>query len=259
MENDDFASTVREAVALFAARDPQRVRFGARRHDYAFRTPIAEARLEEIERDANVRFPDEYRAWVTTLGDGGAGPYHGLLPLDHEVQRALARGTFDPADPYRGGVIGLGHLGCGYLALYVIARGEVWIDARGAGAGVFAAYPSFRHYVTDWIARLAHAEWLAPFVPAGACALPHALSAYFRAVEDRRGMAEGTLAGAELHDALDAIPDGGIATSHDGNTPFFANGDRVDLCVACEQLVANLDLRRSMIAPGVPPIPARDH
>lgn len=262
IDDNDFAETVRQAVALFDARDPERARFGARRHQYRLRAPLAPARLEELERDVNVRFPDDYRAHVLALGDGGAGPYHGLLPLDHAVQRALAGGAFDPADPYRGGAIGLGHLGCGYVALYVVdaahaAYGQIWIDARGAGAGVFAAYPSFRHYVTDWITRLAHAEWLEAFVPAGACALPHALSAYFRAVEERGGMEEGSLAGEELRAALDRIPDGGIATSHDGTTPFFDAGDRVDLCVACERLVENLGLRRTMIAEGVAPIPGR--
>jgi hypothetical protein len=262
IDDNDFGETVRQAVALFDARDPERARFGARRHRYRFRAPLAPARLDALDRDAAVRFPDELRSFVTTVADGGAGPYHGLLPLDHPVQRSLARGAFDPADPYRGGVIGLGHLGCGYMALYVVDRahaayGQVWIDARDAGVPVRAAYPSFRHYVTDWIARLAHAEWLPSFVPEGACALPHALSAYFRAVEEERGMAEGTLAGEELREALERIPDGGIATAHAGRTPFFDDGDRVDLCVACERLAENLGLRRSTIVEGVEAIPGR--
>jgi hypothetical protein len=112
--------------------------------------------------------------------------------------------------------------------------------------------------VSDWITRLAHNEWLEAFVPAGACALPHALSAYFRSIEDARGMDEGSLAGDALRDALDSIPDGGIATSHDGTTPFFAAGDPVDLCVACERLIDNLGLRRAAVALGVPPIPCRE-
>jgi hypothetical protein len=259
----ELTDTVREAVALFAAGDRELARFGARRHGYRFRAPLAAARVDEIEHDANVRFPDDYREHLTSLGDGGAGPYHGLLPLDHPVQRRLAAGAFRANDPYAGGAVGLGHLGCGYVALLVVdpasdARGHVWVDARGAGAGVVAAYPSFRHYLTDWLTRLAHAEWLEAFVPAGACALPHALSAYFRAVEQRDGLADGELAGDAMRAALDAIPDDGIATTHDGTTPFFAAGDRVDLCVACERLAANLGLRRTMIAAGVPPIPGRD-
>lgn len=259
----ELTDTVREAVALFAARDPQLARFGARRHAYRFRAPLAAARMGELEAAANVRFPDDYREHVTALGDGGAGPYHGLLPLDHPVQRRLAAGAFRASDPYAGGAVGLGHLGCGYVAILIVdpasdARGQVWIDVRGAGAGVVRAYPSFRHYVTDWLTRLAHAEWLEPFVPAGACALPHALSAYFRAVEQREGLADGELAGDAMRAALDAIPDGGIATTHDGTTPFFDAGDRVDLCVACERLAENLGLRRTTIADGVAPIPGRE-
>jgi hypothetical protein len=237
-----FADTIREAVALFASRDRSFARFGARRHRYAFRAPVDPAAI------GDVRIPDDYREHITTLGDGGAGPYHGLLPFDHPVQRGLARD----------GAIGLGHLGCGYMAMLALDTGVVSIDVRGAGAGVIAAYPSFRHYMTDWIQRLAHNDWLEAFVPAGACALPHALSAYFRSIEDERGMPEGTLAGDELRDALDALPDGGIATTHDGATPFFAAGDRVDLCVACERLMDNLGLRRDVIQPGVPPIPGRE-
>jgi hypothetical protein len=259
---EDFAGTVREAVALFRARDPERRRFGARRHDYRFRAPIAAARLAELEAEANVRFPDDYREHLLALGDGGAGPYHGLLPLDHPVQREIARGAFDPADPFHGAV-GVGHLGCGYVALLVVdpaheARSQVWIDVRGAGAGVIPAYPTFRHYVADWISRLAHAEWLPAFVGASACALPNALSAYFHAIEQERGMADGSLAGDELRAALETIADGGIATTHDGTTPFFAAGEPVDLCVACERLIENLGIDRRVIAPGVAPIPGRE-
>lgn len=261
--SDDFVSTVREAIALFRARDASCARFGAARHRWSLRAPLDDARVAAIEAAASVRLPDEYRAHVIGLADGGAGPYHGLLPLDHEVQRALLAGRFDPAAPYAGGAIGVGHLGCGYMALLVVdqaheARGQIWIDARGAGAGVRAAYPTFRHYVADWIARVAHAEWLEAWVPAGACALPSALSAYFRAVEQERGMADGTLEGEALREALDRIPAGGIATTHDGTTPFFAAGDRVDLCVACARLVEGLGLGKSTIAPGVGPIPGRE-
>jgi len=269
---DDYAATVREALALFCARDPRRLRFGARVHGYRLRPPLCADRLEAIEAAAGVRLPDDYRDHLRDVGDGGAGPYYGLLPLDHPAQLELLAGPFpfdapapgaaagrDP-DPWRG-VVALGHLGCGYAALLVVAgpaAGQVWIDARAAGAGVQPAYPSFRSYYVDWISRLAHAEWLPAHVPPGRCALPAALSAYFRAVEDRRGLAEGTLAGDALGEALEAIGPGGIAITHDGTTPLFADGDPVDVCVECARLANNLGLPRAAVAPGVPPIPARD-
>jgi len=257
----DFATALREAVALFAARDPERRRFGARRHQYRFAAPISAARLDEIERDADVRFPDDYREHVTTLGDGGAGPYFGLLPLDHPAQLARLRGAFDEHDPLRGS-IGIAHLGCGYMALLVVDRdhpayGQVWIDLRGADDGVIPGYPSVRHCVTDWIQKLAHNEWLPQFVAPGACALPHALSSFFHSIETKRGMAPGSLAGDDLRAALAGIKHGGIATAATGDSSFFAAGDALDLCVACERLVENLGMDHRVITPGIAPIPSR--
>jgi putative ABC transport system permease protein len=37
------------------------------------------------------------------------------------------------------------------------------VNLRGVIHGVRAAYPTFRHYVADWISRLAHSEWLEAF------------------------------------------------------------------------------------------------
>jgi hypothetical protein len=266
---DDLFATLRAAIAELASHDPEARRFGARHHQYRPGRPISESRLAAIEVEANVRLPDDYRAHLLALGDGGAGPYYGLLPLDHPNQRALLAGTFPfsagaaaapDADPFQG-VVGVGHLGCGYVALLVVtgpARGQVWLDARGGGAGVIPIYPSFSIYVADWITRRAHAQWLAAHVPPGVCALPAALSSYFHQLETQRGLAPGELAGDELRAAIAAIDAGGIATTQDEATPFFGAGDALDLCVACEQIVDNLDLNRGCFVPGVPPIPARD-
>jgi len=136
----ELGDTLRELVTQLEAHDRGRGRFGARQHDYRLRAPLAAGRLEAIEVAANVRFPDEYREHVLEA-DGGAGPYHGLMPLDHPLQLATARGTFDPAVPgpaLHAGTIGLSHLGCGYVAFLVVrgeAAGQIWLDARGARGG----------------------------------------------------------------------------------------------------------------------------
>jgi len=266
---DDLYATLRAAIAELAARDPEAQRFGARHHRYRAGRPITEARIAAIEAEANVRLPDDYRQHLLALGDGGAGPYYGLLPLDHPVQRALLPGVFpyvhgaappEDASPWQG-VVGVGHLGCGYTALLVVtgpARGQIWLDARSSDVGVVPIYPSFAIYVADWITRRAHAQWLAPHIPAGVCALPAALSSYFHQLEEKQGLAPGALAGDALRAAIASIDVGGIATTQDVPTPFFAAGDRLDLCVACELLADNLGMNRACFVPGVEPIPARD-
>jgi hypothetical protein len=257
----DYATTLRAWLAHVAAHDPGRRRFGAHGHGYSLRAPLGEARVAAIEAQLGVALPSSYRSFVAEVGDGGAGPYHGLFPLDHPLQLELAASGAGPSEqaPY-GGVVGLGHVGCGYIAFLVVrgdAAGEVWLDARGSGDGVRPVHADFRDYYHAWIVDVTANRLPPAHVTAGRCALPSALSSYLGAIEERAGLAAGTLDGDALRAALGDIGDGGIATTTSGDDPFFAAGDPIDLCPHCEQLVENLipkGLRRAQIAPGLPPL-----
>ncbi len=256
----DYFATLRELLDHLAAHDPRRARFGARHHDYRLRPPLEEPRLAAIEAGLAVRLPDDYREHLLRAGDGGAGPYHGLMPFDHPIQRAIAPGDFDPDAPAWRGVVGLCHLGCGYVAFLVIggpARGQVWVDLRAADDGVRPIADDFHRFYLGWIHALAHQQWLPGHVTPGRCALPHALTGYLQSIEEQQGIAPGTLPAEAVREALGRIPDGGIATASAGETPFFAPGDLVDLCVVCEQTAENLGMRRGQIVGGVEPLPSR--
>lgn len=262
----EFAKTLRDAIAHLASHDPSHRRFGARHHRYRVGPPIEADRLATIEAELDVRLPDEYRDHVTAISDGGAGPYHGLIPLDHPIQVAAARGVFVPDAPGRAlyhGVVGLAHLGCGYVAMLVVdgwAKGQVWLDARGSGDGVIPIAAGFRDFYLEWIDTLAHNRMPRGFVTPGRCALPSALTAYLHSVEDQQGVARDALSPAATLEALGAIPADGITTADTGDSPYFDAGDPIDLCPVCEQTVENLlplGLRRDQLVLGAQALPMR--
>lgn len=272
--NVESAQALRAWLRALAAGDPRARRFGARAHGYRADEPLGEARVRAIEDELGLALPADYRAFVGDVSGGGAGPYHGLVPLDHPVQRACAAGTFAFTAPVDGesevaseavyaGVVGLGHVGCGQVAVLVVrgeAAGEVWLDAREAGAGVGPIAPDFGAYLAEWVERTSRNQVPRAPVPPGRCALPRALSTYLARREDARGLARGTLGGPALREALAALGPGAIAVSASEDGPFFARGDALDRCPACEVLLENLHaqgLRDDAVVPGLPPIPAR--
>lgn len=52
--------------------------------DYKFvmNAPIAESELLAFEETYQIRLPEDYREFLLNVGNGGAGPYHGLLLLE---------------------------------------------------------------------------------------------------------------------------------------------------------------------------------
>ncbi|MDQ8705209.1 SMI1/KNR4 family protein [Streptomyces sp. LHD-70] len=85
------ADAVRARLREGAALDPGCERFGADTHRYALSAAPGEAEVRAFEEAHGVRLPLEYRSFVVDVGDGPAGPGHGLMPL------ALARPGADDA------------------------------------------------------------------------------------------------------------------------------------------------------------------
>jgi hypothetical protein len=86
--------------------------FGAEAHRFEILPPLSEVDLAAVEAQVGVRFPDEYRGFLTGVSAGGAGLYYGLFPLVRdaagrwgwrgdgaELTDVTALGTnFDPGD-----------------------------------------------------------------------------------------------------------------------------------------------------------------
>ncbi|MGW0191010.1 SMI1/KNR4 family protein [Streptomyces sp. NPDC003362] len=174
---------VRARIRELAARDPEQARFGAATHRYVLEPPLPEAEIRAFEDAHGIDLPAEYRSFVARVGNGPAGPAHGLMPLtrpraeaddDWAVDDGWAEdrlpgrlaAPFPLTEPLAGrinvptgdltpGTLMLAEEGCGmYIRLILTGRhaGEIWrIDPDWGG--FTPASPGFRAWYTTWLQR----------------------------------------------------------------------------------------------------------
>ncbi|MFJ8038995.1 SMI1/KNR4 family protein [Kitasatospora sp. NPDC096147] len=176
---------IRGRLAEWAEQDPELGRFGAGTHRYALRPRLAEDEVRAFERAHGIALPADYRSFVTEVGDGPAGPGHGLMPLlsprpeavglpewdqwavdgewsdDRRPGRLAApfplagplRGRIDAIDPPTAGTLLLAEEGCGVYLRMVLngpCAGEVWrLDTDWAG--FVPVHPDFRSWYANWL------------------------------------------------------------------------------------------------------------
>lgn len=88
------AKSIFEGIAYLARLDPKMRVFGATRHRYKINEPAKSVSLIEIEAAYHFEMPSDYRLFMLTVSDGGAGPHYGLKPLAD-----IVRGC-DPGLPF---------------------------------------------------------------------------------------------------------------------------------------------------------------
>jgi len=62
-------------------RDPHRRLFAAAFHNYALNPPLPATEVEAFERKYGITLPEDYKYFLTEVGNGGAGPFYGVIPL----------------------------------------------------------------------------------------------------------------------------------------------------------------------------------
>jgi len=126
--------------------------------------------LRTFEEFFSVTLPSDYRQFLLEAGNGGAGPYYGLLPLSGAfVYGNLAKpfaltGEWDQSDcqepedeipeTYRDGCLAISEHGCGYWSFLVVTgpeRGMVWDDFTCVGTGIRPTGKSFSAWYRGWL------------------------------------------------------------------------------------------------------------
>ncbi|MDP9317427.1 MAG: SMI1/KNR4 family protein [Chloroflexota bacterium] len=147
--------------------DPDFRVFGASGHQYQLHPPLSEAAIRMVEMQYGITLPDEYRHFLSVIGNGGAGPYYGILPLAATTEFCDPRHPF----PFRGktrpryqaverwaanhepGVLSIAERGCmlySYLVVHGPNYGTVW---NGVDALHLAA-TSFTTWYLEWVAQM---------------------------------------------------------------------------------------------------------
>lgn len=208
-------------VRALSARDPHRSVFGAEApggHDYRLVPPVSEEALAAFELRERVRLPAAYRAFLTRVSNGGAGPAYGLLPLaqalEHRrsIRAPFPYGTRDAQrvmkdrvsgrEPYAfvgddddaPGILTLCDNGCAWYTFLVVSgeqRGKVWV---GGELGFCPEYflragKPVQHTFLSWYEDWLRGSWRATRVKA------------FKPPRGKRFNLNGKLVGA-LPDAL---------------------------------------------------------
>lgn len=78
------ANDIRERLRRLGALDAARRVFGAIGHNYVLNPPLDKSILNAFEQQHGISLPDDYRQFLTQIGNGGAGPAYGLFPFGHD-------------------------------------------------------------------------------------------------------------------------------------------------------------------------------
>lgn len=184
MVNDAQLSRIGRKLNVVAG-SPQRflTAFGAKEHRYRLRPPLPESVVVAFEAEHGVALPESYRRFIVGLGDGGAGPSYGLLPLADayaEVSDSFAGhlaapspfvpgtlygpdwwagfwGPDDRPDPQQG-TLAIGYHGCTSYTLLVVSgpgRGRlVNVDLNGVPPPYVVEDEDFLSWYERWLDEL---------------------------------------------------------------------------------------------------------
>ena len=173
------ADLIHRRLAEIQQQDPEHKIFGARRHHHRLGPRLSTRDVTAFERKIGVELPKSFRAFLTEVGNGGAGPFYGLYNLEEAFRldaMEIPEGPLRfyttpfphtanwnppldalPEDYEEGrwitGSLLLAEFGCGAFHRLVVngkVAGEVWFDDRCADGGMAQERDFFEWYMS-WL------------------------------------------------------------------------------------------------------------
>lgn len=174
-DTDLSLASLREKLDTLRRLDPDCRIFGASGHRYRLNPVLSEAEVAAFEARHGIVLPPGYRRFLLEVGDGGAGPWYGLEPLENALLADLdfrdREGRLAPSLPFPHteawfpefdgdpgdaaaveafdaevfdpkwlhGFLNLANYGCGIRVGLVVngpEAGHVWVDDRANEAGI---------------------------------------------------------------------------------------------------------------------------
>ena len=158
-DRDFNPDEIRARLERLARRDCDRRLFGSSSHNYSLHPPLDAAEVEAFERRHGLELPEEYRRFITTVGNGGAGPGHGLFPFGYDDEGKW--GEFlpigDPGKPFP------------YQEKWNLDE-EFWKDEPRCPDDM--SFEEHDRLMAEWDARLEPVYW-APSIMNGAIPICH--------------------------------------------------------------------------------------
>ena len=63
--------------------------FGSNSHGYVINSKFTGEELQKFEKRNKITLPEEYKEYLKNVGNGGAGPFYGLLELEENDNNSI--------------------------------------------------------------------------------------------------------------------------------------------------------------------------
>jgi SMI1 / KNR4 family (SUKH-1) len=97
-------NNIKDKLELLRQLDTNLKVFGSEKHGYILNPTVPPDTITQFEAKHKVNLPSEYVAFLTTIGNGGTGPFYGLEPFENcifdDLDFKREDGLLNPSKPF---------------------------------------------------------------------------------------------------------------------------------------------------------------